>query len=341
MGWKYPWILISIGFLVLIWFISYIKRKQFQKFFQSSTPQLESNLLMRFDIQKKLWKNRISMFGLSFLIISASGPQIGTRVKPIERKGVDLVFILDVSISMDAEDVKPSRLQKAKFEISQIIKNLKGDRVGIIIFAGSSHIYLPLTADYEAAQLFLETIDTNMIPTQGTSISSALNAGLTVFTDESEKYKVIVIVTDGEDHEGEAIAISEKAAKTGIIIHTVGVGSISGSLIPIKAQQNGPQEYKRDRQGKLVTSRLNESALKEISDAGNGVYIRFDNRPSTNKELINAIDAMDKKTISSHEFSEYEDRYQIFAIISLIFFIASIMFPTKKMKDDIWRGRIV
>ena len=137
MGWKYPWILISIGFLVLIWFTSYIKRKKFQKFFQSSTTQLESNLLMRFDIQKKLWKNRISMFGLSFLIISASGPQIGTRVKPIERKGVDLVFILDVSISMDAEDVKPSRLQKAKFEISQIIKNLKGDRVGIIVFAGS------------------------------------------------------------------------------------------------------------------------------------------------------------------------------------------------------------
>lgn len=342
MEWRYPWVIICFGFLLFFWIGQFLRRGRSHFIFKSSTPQLEANLLGRFDHQKRLWKKRMGLFGLSFLIVSASGPQIGTKVKPVERKGVDLVFVVDISISMDAEDVKPSRLQKAKFEISQIIKQLKGDRVGIIVFAGSSHIYLPLTADYEAAQLFLDGIDTNMIPTQGTSISSALNSGLTAFiTEESKKYKVIIIITDGEDHEGEAVEIAEKAARTGIIIHTVGVGSLTGSLIPIKSQNGVSQEYKRDRQGKLVTSKLNEMALREIADAGNGIYVRFDNRLTGHRNLIQAIDSMEKKTISTHEFSEFEDRYQVFAIISLLFFIIGFMFPTKKMQKDTWRGRIV
>ena len=341
MEWRYPWVIIFFGFLLFFWIGKFLRRGRSNFIFKSSTPQLEANLLGRFDYQKRLWKKRMGLFGLSFLIVSASGPQIGTKVKPVERKGVDLVFVVDISISMDAEDVKPSRLQKAKFEISQIIKQLKGDRVGIIVFAGSSHIYLPLTADYEAAQLFLDGIDTNMIPTQGTSISSALNSGLTAFTEESEKYKVIIIITDGEDHEGEAVEIAEKAARTGIIIHTVGVGSLTGSLIPIKSQNGVSQEYKRDRQGKLVTSKLNEMALTEIADAGNGIYVRFDNRLTGHRNLIQAINSMEKKTISTHEFSEFEDRYQIFAIISLLFFVIGFMFPTKKMQKDTWRGRIV
>ena len=341
MEWRYPWIIICFGFILIFGVRKFLRKRNDTLIFKSSTPQLEANLFGRFDHKKKLWKKRMGLFGLSFLIISASGPQIGTRVKPVERKGVDLVFVVDVSISMDAEDVKPSRIQKAKFEISQIIKQLKGDRVGIIVFAGSGHIYLPLTADYEAAQLFLDTIDTEMIPTQGTSISLALNTGLTAFTEESEKYKVIIIVTDGEDHEGEAVARAIAAARTGIIIHTVGVGSLSGSLIPIKSQKGVPQEYKRDRQGKLVTSQLNEVALREIAEAGNGIYVRFDNRTTGHRILIHAIDSMEKKTISTHEFSEFEDRYQVFAIISLLFFIIGFMFPTKKIQKDTWRGRIV
>ncbi|MDP7036913.1 MAG: VWA domain-containing protein, partial [Candidatus Marinimicrobia bacterium] len=291
------------------------KRNSISKLLNLRSNHLKDQLFQHVDYKKTNWKNRIRFTGLLFLMISASGIQIGTQVKPVERKGIDLIFAVDVSVSMNAEDVKPSRLEKAKFEITQIISQLKGDRVGVIVFAGASHLYLPLTSDYEAANLFLDEIDTEMIPTQGTAISSALNTGLSAFSDESEKFKVLVLITDGEDHEGEAIGIAEKAARTGIVIHTVGVGSVSGSLIPILDKKTGNTSYKRDRQGKLITSTLNEGILQDIARAGEGVYVRFDNRAAHYKTITQAINQMEKKTISTHEFSEYEDQFQVFGII--------------------------
>ena len=154
---------------------------------------------------------------------------------------------------MRGTDIKPSRLDKSKFEISQLIKNLKGDRVAFIVFAGSSHLYLPLTTDYEAAFLFLDQIDTNMIPTQGTSLSSAIQTGLSAFSDDNSKYKVLVLISDGEDHEGEAVSLAKQAAKKGMVIHTVGVGTQSGSLIPT-VNKNGAIDYKKDGSGKLILS---------------------------------------------------------------------------------------
>jgi len=251
----------------------------------------------------------------------------------VERKGVDLVFALDTSVSMDATDVKPSRIAKAKFEISRLIRGLKGDRVGIIVFAGSSHLYLPMTTDYEAAQLFLNDIDTQMIPTQGTALSTALETGLSAFTEESEKYKVLILVTDGEDHEGKAIDISRKAAETGMSIYTVGVGSKTGSLIPISNKNS--QEYKRDKTGKLITTMLNESILKEIADAGRGHYFRFSNNSDTADDIAYAIDHMEKRIVSTHEFSEYEDRYQIPTLISLILFFIGLVLPTKAENENV------
>jgi len=298
------------------------------------SDQLKDRLYGNIDFNKTNWKKRCRLAGLLFLIISASGIQIGKKVKPVERKGVDLIFAVDVSISMNAEDVKPSRLEKAKFEISQIIRQLKGDRVGIIVFAGASHLYLPLTSDYEAAILFLDEIDTEMIPTQGTAISSALNTGLSAFSDESEKFKVLILITDGEDHEGRAIAIAEKAAQTGIIIHTVGVGSVSGSLIPVLDKKTGDTSYKKDRRGKLITSTLNEGILQDIARAGNGIYVRFDNRAAHYKIITDSINQMEKKTISTHEFSEYEDQYQLFGVIALSMFLVAFFIPTKNITSS-------
>ena len=243
---RYPVVFIFLIFLGIILFLGK-KRNSITSILNIQSDQLKNRLFENIDFNKTNWKKRCRLAGLLFLIISASGIQIGTKVKPVERKGVDLVFAVDVSISMNAEDVKPSRLEKAKFEISQIIRQLKGDRVGIIVFAGASHLYLPLTSDYEAAILFLDEIDTEMIPTQGTSISSALNTGLSAFSQEGEKFKVLILITDGEDHEGKAIAIAEKSAKTGIIIHAVGVGSVSGSLIPVQEKKTGNTSYKKDR----------------------------------------------------------------------------------------------
>ena len=294
------------------------------------TSDLKEKLFSRLDINLKYWKNQLTIIGLLFLIFSAAGPQIGTRVAPIERKGVDLVFAVDVSESMNAQDIKPSRLEKAKFEISQIINQLKGDRIGIIVFAGSSHLYLPLTSDYEASQLFLDALDTKMIPNQGTDLSTALKTAMNVFNNEDDKFKVMVLVTDGEDHEGEAIELASTALNNGIITHAVGVGTVKGSLIPINSGSSN--NYKRNKNGTLITSKLNENTLIELASAGGGIYSRFNNRDSKYKEIMSAIDNMEKRSIETHIYSEYEDRYQFFATISFLFLTAGLIMPTRKKR---------
>ena len=329
---RFPYILLFF-LAFLLFFIMWVKVEKHynKKIWRKMDPKLKDKLFSRLDANFLQWKNRLTIIGLIFLIFSAAGPQIGTRVSPIERKGVDLVFAVDVSESMNAQDIKPSRLEKAKFEISQIISQLKGDRVGIIVFAGSSHLYLPLTSDYEATQLFLDAIDTKMIPNQGTDLSTALRTAMSVFNKEDDKYKVMVLVTDGEDHEGAAIEMANTALKSGIVTHSVGVGTEKGSLIPIN-NDSSDNRYKRDKKGILITSKLNENMLIELANAGGGIYSRFNNRDSKYKEILSAIDNMEKRSIATHIYSEYEDRYQSFATISLLFLTAGLIMPTRKKK---------
>jgi len=330
---RYPLILFFYAPALIIW-LYWIINSRNKMLLSTVDKSLRDRLLIKIDKKRLLHKDRFLYFSMLILIFSASGPQIGTRLAPLDRKGIDLVFAIDVSTSMNAEDVKPSRLEKAKFEISQMIRQLKGDRISLIVFAGSSHMYLPLTTDYEAARLFLDQIDTNMIPTQGTALSSALQTGLSAFTEDESKYKVLVLVTDGEDHEGQAIDLASKASDRGMIIHTVGVGTESGSLIPF-IDKNGIREYKRDNTGRLVTSILNENILNEIANAGNGTYVRFDNKPANFRSIMNAIDSMEKRSLKSHIYSEYEDRFQSFAFISMGLMIAGMLLPTRKNKNNV------
>ena len=327
---RFPYILFFFLIFLLLLIIWVKGERTYNKVWIKMTPDLKEKLFSRLDINLKYWKNQLTIIGLLFLIFSAAGPQIGTRVAPIERKGVDLVFAVDVSESMNAQDIKPSRLEKAKFEISQIINQLKGDRIGIIVFAGSSHLYLPLTSDYEASQLFLDALDTKMIPNQGTDLSTALKTAMNVFNNEDDKFKVMVLVTDGEDHEGEAIELASTALNNGIITHAVGVGTVKGSLIPIN--NGSSNNYKRNKNGTLITSKLNENTLIELASAGGGIYSRFNNRDSKYKEIMSAIDNMEKRSIETHIYSEYEDRYQFFATISFLFLTAGLIMPTRKKR---------
>ena len=327
---RFPYILFFFLIFLLLLIIWVKGEKTHNKVWIKMAPVLKEKLFSRLDINLKYWKNQLTIIGLLFLIFSAAGPQIGTRVAPIERKGVDLVFAVDVSESMNAQDIKPSRLEKAKFEISQIINQLKGDRIGIIVFAGSSHLYLPLTSDYEASQLFLDALDTKMIPNQGTDLSTALKTAMNVFNNEDDKFKVMVLVTDGEDHEGEAIELASTALNNGIITHAVGVGTVKGSLIPIN--NGSSNNYKRNKNGTLITSKLNENTLIELASAGGGIYSRFNNRDSKYKEIMSAIDNMEKRSIETHIYSEYEDRYQFFATISFLFLTAGLIMPTRKKR---------
>ena len=217
------------------------------------------------------------------------------------------------------------------FKVRQV--KLKGDRIGLIVFAGSSHLYLPLTSDYEATQLFLDAIDTKMIPNQGTDLSTAIRTAMNVFDEESDKYKVMVVVTDGEDHEGAAIELASTALNSGIITHSVGVGTEKGSLIPVNDKSDN-NRYKRDKKGILVTSKLNENMLIELANAGGGIYSRFNNRDSKYKEILTAIEKMEKKAISTHIYTEFEDRYQGFASISLLLLALGLIMPTKKKNND-------
>ncbi len=327
MSFRFIWVLIILVIQIIIWLIWEFYRRE-KKIFTESSLEVESSLLRGFSKSRLNMKNRFIIFGIIILTLSSAGPQIGIRVRPIERKGVDLVIAIDTSISMDAEDVTPSRLAKAKFEIGNLIKNLNGDRVSIIVFAGSSHLYLPLTTDYEAALLFLNEIDTKMIPTQGTVLSSALNTAIEIFSEDSDKYKVMLIVSDGEDHDGQAIELAKKASNLNLIINTIGVGSKNGSLIPIKGLDKNNVEFKRNLKGELITSVLNENILKEIAKYGNGEYFWFSNSADSHFEIKKSIDNMEKKIISTHEFSEFEDRYQYFAFLSLFCFIIGFIYPT-------------
>ena len=325
MSFRHDWVLVLLMIQILYWiFLAY---KDFKKrsFFPNTNDEVYDSLTKKINFNSIRLKNRLMLIGLLFLTIAASGPQVGKRIRPVERKGVDLVIVLDTSKSMDANDVTPSRLAKAKFELNKLIRNLSGDRVSIIVFAGSSHLYLPLTTDYEAALLFLNEIETDMIPNQGTSLSTALTTAINSFTEEIEKFKVVLLVTDGEDHEGEAIEVAKKAALAGMIINTIAVGSDKGGLIPI-SQNN---QFKRDKKGNLVTSKVDQVMLKDIAEAGKGSFYWFSNNRDSYIDIKEDIKLMEKKTISTHEFSEYEDRYQLFGFISFAFLMISFAFPTK------------
>ena len=325
---RFPEILfLYIPFIILMLFDYAWSGKH--QIFSDVSLNIKRVLFQNINLSRVRLKQNLLFLSTVFLIFAASGPQIGTALAPVDRKGLDLVFCIDVSSSMRGTDIKPSRLAKSKFEISQLIKNLKGDRVAFIVFAGSSHLYLPLTTDYEAAFLFLDQIDTNMIPTQGTSLSSALQTGLSAFSDDNSKYKVLVLISDGEDHEGEAVDLAKQASKKGMVIHTVGVGTKSGSLIPTLTK-NGSIDYKKDSSGKLITSKLNEQILEDISRAGKGSFLTFNNQPSNFRNIIKQIDVMEKRIIQSHMYSQYEDQFQKFGLFSLCLFIASIFISSRK-----------
>jgi len=333
MDFRHKWVVFLLFLSILIFVYSEFKTKKSFFIFPLNSSRINEIISKNINFKSIIWKRNIFFIAIVFLGIAASGPKIGTLTKPINRRGVDLVIALDTSISMNSDDVSPSRLEKAKFELRKLIKKLKGDRVAIIVFAGTSHIYLPLTTDYEAALLFLDEIDTKMIPSQGTSISSAINTAITAYQDDPEKFKVILLVSDGEDHEGEAIQISENSAKVGMIVNTVGVGSLNGGLVPLEMEKTSDISYKRNIDGKLITSIPNRQILKDISDVGNGRAFWFSNNGDSYISILDAIDNLEKKVISTHKFVEYEDRYQIFSIISLFFFLVHIVLPTKKLKN--------
>jgi len=271
------------------------------------------------------------LIAIIFLIFGLVNPQIGSKLEEMKREGSDIVICLDVSNSMKAEDFKPNRLSKAKQSIEKLIDKLSNDRIGIIVFAGEAYVQLPITTDYAAAKLFLENVDCDAVPMQGTVISSAIELAEKSFGTEEGKNKAIIIISDGESHDDHAIAAAREASEKNIVVHTIGIGSPDG--VPIPVYKNKMQTgFRKDKDGNTVVTKLNEGALEEIASAGNGVYIRATQGEIGLLALQNRINKMEKKTFDAKVYTDYEDRFQIFIAVSLFFLITESILTERKSK---------
>lgn len=271
------------------------------------------------------------LLAFSLLIIGLSDPQVGTKMEEAKRSGSDVIVLLDVSNSMLAGDLAPSRLENAKRAISQMIDNMHNDRIGIVIFAGEAYVQLPITTDHSAAKLFLDNINTNIVPIQGTAIGAAVEMGLKTFDEVSGTSKAMILMTDGENHEDDAVSAAQTASKKGVVVHVVGLGSPEGAPVPIY-RDGKPAGFHNDESGHPVVSKLNEEMGKEIAVAGKGVYVRASNANSGLALIMGEIDKMQKKTYDSKAFKSYEDRFQVFLGISFLLLITEFLISSRKNK---------
>ena len=280
---------------------------------------------------KRLVKFGLFLLAFVVLVIGFANPQIGTRMQEVKQEGVDLFIALDVSLSMKAEDIKPSRLEKAKFEIQNLIERLGGDRLGLIVFAGDAFTQFPLTTDYSAADLFLDVVDVDVVPTPGTSISAAIKRAIESFDFEDPTTKVLVIITDGEETEGEAFSVAEEAGKKGVIIYTIGMGSPTGAPIPIYNAAGMQVDFKRDRSGSVVVTKLDETSLEKIAAVGNGTYYRATNTQDELDEVYKSINALQKREFGVKQFTDYEDRFQFFIAFGMVVLLIELLTSEKKI----------
>jgi len=265
----------------------------------------------------------------TFVIIGMADPQIGSKTEEVKRKSADLMILLDVSNSMLSQDLVPNRLENAKRAIAQLIDKLHDDRIGIIVFAGQAYVQLPVTTDYSAAKLFLSTINTNMVPTQGTAIGAAINLGMQSFDFKNGTGKAMIIITDGENHEDDAVSAAKYATKQDVSVNVVGVGSEQGAPIPIYV--DGKQVgFHNDSTGHPVISKLDESMGKEIAEAGNGVYVRANNSNSGLNIVMDQVNKMQRKMTDTKSFKDFEDRFQFFLAIAFVLLLVEFFISNRK-----------
>ena len=269
--------------------------------------------------------------GFFFFVIGLSRPQIGAKLKEHETKGAEIMIVLDVSNSMLAEDYSPNRLDRAKLAISRLVDKLRDDRIGLIVFAGSSFVQLPITTDYVSAKMFLNSISTESVPVQGTAIGDALNTAVRSFSAQSEKSRAIIVITDGENHEDDPVEAAKQAAELGIRVFTIGVGSPEGKPIPMDG------ELLKDKDGEIVVTRLDESVLKEVAEAGNGVYVRAGNSEFGLNPIIDDIRKMEDEKYNSIVFEEYDEQFMYFLGFALFFFVIEMLIGDRKSRRHLFR----
>lgn len=323
----YFYLLFAIPVIVLVFLLLLFWKKSVQQRF--AHKEALKSLSPSRSVSKPLVKLLLLCVTIASLSLALVNPKIGTKVETVKREGVDVVFAIDVSKSMDAEDIAPNRMEKSKQVVSQILGGLGGDRVGIIGYAGSAFPQVPITTDFSSVRMFLQAMNTDMVSSQGTAIAQAISMATTFFDDEEQTSRILFIISDGEDHEGNVTPAIDEAVKNGIKIYTIGMGTPGGGPIPIK--RNGIlQEYKRDRNNERVVTRLDETMLKEIARRGNGEYMLGNNTTQVVERVRNILNESDKKEFEAKQFADFKDQFQWFVALGIFLLLIDILILERK-----------
>ena len=318
------YLLLLLPALVLFYIFTIIRKKRALR--KYGNPALLHELMPEVSDKRQHFKFWLLFASIALSIIVIAGPQFGSKMETVKRQGVEIMVCLDVSNSMLAEDITPNRLEKAKQMLSRLTDGFTNDKVGLIVFAGDAFVQLPITSDYVSAKMFLSSINPSMVSTQGTAIGAAINLAVRSFTPNENSDKAIILITDGENHEGDAIQAAKAAASKGIHVNIVGIGDLKGSPIPL----DGSNNFMKDREGNVVITKLNETMCQEIAEAGNGTYVRADNTNAALRALQREIEQMNKAELDSKVYSEYDERFQTFAWIALILLLIDFMTLDRK-----------
>lgn len=318
------WWLITIPAFIVAYIVFTKRNKRQLNTF--GDPELIAQLMPDASKSRPIWKFTLALLAFTLLIIAAARPQFGQQEKNTTRQGIEVMVALDISNSMLAEDVAPSRLDRAKQMLSKLIDNMVDDKVGLVVFAGEAFTQLPITCDYVSAKLFLNNISPDLIATQGTAIGTALNTAMTAFAPESPTGKAIVLITDGENHEDDAIAAAKKAQELGIQIFVISIGKPEGAPIP----KPGTNDYFKDRSGQVVVSRLNEEMCQQIAAAGQGIYVRCDNTNTAMRALQQELDRIATSELESTIYADYNEQYQSFLLIALLLLVIEFFIMSRK-----------
>ncbi|MBE6251103.1 MAG: VWA domain-containing protein [Bacteroidales bacterium] len=325
---QYLLLLLLIPVFILVQFaVLRLRRRRIRKFGDERTV---SELMPSYSVTKTWLRLTFFLLGFFFFVLGLSRPQIGAALKERETKGAEIVIALDVSNSMLAEDYSPNRLERAKLAISRLVDKLRDDRIGLIVFAGNSFVQLPVTTDYISAKMFLNSITTESVPIQGTAIGEALNTAIRSFSAQSEKSRAIIVITDGENHEDDPVAVAKQAAELGIRVFTIGVGSPEGKPIPL----NG--ELIKDKDGNIVVTRLDETVLKDIAAEGNGLYVRAGNSEFGLNPIIDEIERMEDERYNSVVFEEWDEQFMYFFAIAMLFFVIEMLIGDRRSRKRLF-----
>jgi Ca-activated chloride channel family protein len=323
---EFLYLLLLLPVIIFLYLLNeFRKRRLFKRLGDS---KLIESLVPELSRIRPVFKFILQLIAYTAAVIMLSRPQFGSKIEDVKKQGVEVIIALDVSNSMLAEDIQPDRLTRAKQSLSHLIDNLDNDKIGLIVFAGDAYTQIPVTTDYVSAKMFLSTINPELVPKQGTAIGAAISLGIRSFSPGEGKSKAMIIITDGENHEDDPLPVAEEAAKAGIVIHTIGIGSAEG--VPVPVMLNGKKDFLKDRDGNTVITKLDEEILKKIAINAGGSYVRASNSNIGLDEIFNEIKKMKKQELESTIYTEYNDQFQIFAAIVIFLLILDFIIMDRK-----------